>query len=156
MTPGILPLAEIAHLDGLTALKRMIAGEYPNAPIGELLDFTITEAEEGRVIFKGTPNETHRNPFGTIHAGWTSSVMDSALTCAVLSALKPGEAMTTIEFKINCVRPLTAGMGVVTCEALLLHRGRTIATSEAYLRDAGGKLLAHGTETCAIFPRSQS
>ena len=152
MASGIMPLADIAHLDGLTALKRMITGEFPNAPIGDLLDFAITEAREGRVIFEGTPNASHRNPFGTIHAGWTAAVMDSALTCAVLSALKPGEAMTTIEFKINCVRPLTAGMGVVTCEGLLLHRGRTIATSEAYLRDANGKLLAHGTETCAIFP----
>ena len=153
MTKAASSLAEIAHLDGLTILKSMIAGDYPNAPIAELLDFTIVEAEEGRVVFEGTPNESHRNPFGTIHAGWTSTVMDSALTCVVFSTLKPGEALTTVEFKINCVRPLLAGMGLVRCEARLLHRGRTIATAEAYVRDKNGKLLAHGTETCAIFPR---
>jgi uncharacterized protein (TIGR00369 family) len=78
--------------------------------------------------------------------------MDSAMACAVFTAIKPGEGYTTVEFKINCVRPLLAGMGKVTCEALLLHRGRTIATSECYVRDQNGKLLAHGTETCAIFP----
>lgn len=156
MDYGVMPVSEVVHLDGLTLLKGMIDGTYPNAPIAELLDFNITEAEEGRVVFQGTPNETHRNPFGTVHAGWTSTVMDSALTCVVVSTLKPGETMTTVEFKINCVRPVLADMGIVTCEALLLHRGRTIATAEAYVRDKNGKLLAHGTETCAIFPHVQS
>jgi uncharacterized protein (TIGR00369 family) len=142
--------ADIAHLDGLTVLRKMIAGEFPNAPIGTLLNFRITQADEGRIVFEGTPNASLLNPFGTVHAGWTSTVMDSALTGAVLSSLKPGETMTTIEFKINCVRPLLPDMGTVTCEARLLHRGRTIATAEAYVRDKNGKLLAHGTETCAI------
>jgi uncharacterized protein (TIGR00369 family) len=152
MASGVIDLDKIAHLDGLTVLKGMLAGEYPNAPIAELLDFTIAEAQEGRVVLEGTPNESHRNPFGTIHAGWTATVMDSAMVCAVFTAIKPGESYTTVEFKINCVRPLTAGMGKVTCEARLLHRGRTIATAECYVRDQNGKLLAHGTETCAIFP----
>ena len=152
MAFGIIPFDKVTHLDGLAVLKGVLAGEFPEAPIAELLDFTLTEAAEGRVVFKGAPKAAHRNPFGTVHAGWSATVMDSALTCAVLSALKPGEAMTTIEFKINCVRPVLPGMGVLTCEAQLLHRGRTVATSEAYLRDASGKLLAHGTETCAIFP----
>jgi uncharacterized protein (TIGR00369 family) len=152
MTFRVLPLSEVAHLDGLTLLKGTLAGIYPEAPIAEALNFTMTEAEEGRVVFEGTPNESHRNPFGTIHAGWTSAVMDSAMACAVFTAIKPGEGYTTVEFKVNCVRPLLAGMGKVTCEALLLHRGRTIATSECYVRDQNGKLLAHGTETCAIFP----
>ena len=142
----------MASHDGLAILKLMLEQKQPGPPIAELLDFTMTEAEEGRVVFQGTPNESHRNPFGTIHAGWTATIMDSALACAVFTAIKAGEGYTTAEFKINCVRPLTAGMGVVTCEARLLHKGRTLATAEAYLRDVNGKLLAHGTETCAIFP----
>jgi uncharacterized protein (TIGR00369 family) len=152
MAFGVLQLDKIAHLDGLAVLRGMLAGEYPDAPIAEGLNFTMTVAEEGRVVFVGTPNESHRNPFGTIHAGWTSAVMDSAMACAVFTAIKPGEGYTTVEFKVNCVRPLFAGMGKVTCEALLLHRGRTIATAECYVRDQNGKLLSHGTETCAIFP----
>ena len=156
MAFGVFQLGKIAHLDGLSILKGVVAGEYPQAPIAELLDFTMIEAEEGRVVFHGTPKEVHRNPLGTVHAGWSATVMDSALACAVFTSIKPGEGYTTVEFKINCVRPVLAGMGIVTCEGQLLHRGRTIATSEAYLRDASGKLLAHGTETCAIFPRSQS
>jgi uncharacterized protein (TIGR00369 family) len=152
MAAGVLQLDKIAHLDGLSVLKGMLAGVYPGPPIAELLDFSMTEAEEGRVVFQGTPKAAHRNPLGSVHAGWSATVMDSALACAVYTSIKPGEAYTTVEFKINCVRPVLADMGIVTCEALLLHRGRTIATSECYLRDANGKLLAHGTETCAIFP----
>jgi len=87
-----------------------------------------------------------------VHGGWTATVMDSALGCAVFSVVKPGEAYTTIEFKLNLVRPVLPGMGEVFCEGKIVHRGRNIATSEAWLRDGNGKLLAHGTETCAIFP----
>ena len=69
-----------------------------------------------------------------------------------MTTLKPGEAYTTVEFKVNLVRPLLPGMGEVYCEGKIVHRGRTLATSEARLTDRNGKLLAHGTETCAIFP----
>ena len=112
----------------------------------------MTEVEEGRVVFSGMPSADHLNPLGTVHGGWTATVMDSALGCAVFSVIKPGEAYTTIEFKLNLVRPVLPGMGEVFCEGKIIHRGRTIATSEAWLRDGKGKLLAHGTETCAIFP----
>ena len=152
MAPGTLPLELLGSLDGLSILKGMLDGVYPDAPLAILLDFTITEAGEGRVVFEGKPNASHLNPLGTVHAGWTASVMDSALACAVFTSIKPGEGYTTAEFKINCVRPLLPGMGIVTCEARLLHRGRTMATAEAYLKDSNGKLLAHGTETCVIFP----
>ncbi len=80
--------------------------------------------------------------------------MDSALACAVMTTLQPGEAKLTARPAINLTRPIMPGMGEVTCEGKLVHRGRTLATSEAFLRDANGKLLAHGTETCAIFPIS--
>jgi uncharacterized protein (TIGR00369 family) len=69
-----------------------------------------------------------------------------------MTTLQPGEGYTTVEFKVNLTRPLFPDTGSVSCEGKLVHRGRTLATSEAFLRDAGGKLLAHGTETCAIFP----
>ncbi|OJU86353.1 MAG: phenylacetic acid degradation protein, partial [Shinella sp. 65-6] len=114
--------------------------------------FSMTEVEDGRVVFAGLPSVDHLNPLGTVHGGWTATVMDSALGCAVFSVIKPGEAYTTIEFKLNLVRPVLPGMGEVFCEGRIVHRGRTIATSEAWLRDGNGKLLAHGTETCAIFP----
>lgn len=149
---GIVPLEAVARDGGLKVLQDMLAGDLPAPPISQTLHFVLTEAEEGRVIFKGMPMPEHRNPLGTIHGGWIATIMDSALACAAMTTLKPGEGYTTAEFKINLVRPLMPGMGEVTCEGVLVHRGRTLATTEAYLRDKNGKLLAHGTETCAIFP----
>ncbi|SOC39886.1 uncharacterized protein (TIGR00369 family) [Rhizobium subbaraonis] len=151
---GTLPLDVVARDGGLKVMQSMLAGELPAPPMAQTLRFSLVEVEEGRVLFKGLPTREHLNPLGAVHGGWTATVMDSALGCAVFSTVAPGEAYTTIEFKVNLVRPLLPGMGEVFCEGRLVHRGRTIATSEAWLRNKNGKLLAHGTETCAIFPIS--
>ena len=70
--------------------------------------------------------------------------------------IKLGECCTTAEFKVNLTRPLMPGIGEVVCEGRVVHRGRTLAVSEATLKDRNGKLLAFGTETCSIFPDGQS
>ncbi|MDO9417506.1 PaaI family thioesterase [Pararhizobium sp.] len=149
---GTVPLDVVARDGGLKAMQDLLAGVHPAPPISQTLKFGLSEVEEGRVVFKGLPSEEHRNPLGTVHGGWTATLMDSALACAVMTTLKPGEGYTTVEFKVNLVRPVLAGMGEVTCEGRVVHRGKTLATSEATLKDKNGKLLAHGTETCAIFP----
>lgn len=149
---GTLPLDVVKRDGGLKVLQAMLAGDLPAPPMANTLAFSMTEVEDGRVVFAGLPSVDHLNPLGTVHGGWTATVMDSALGCAVFSVINPGEAYTTIEFKLNLVRPVLPGMGEVFCEGRIVHRGRTIATSEAWLRDGNGKLLAHGTETCAIFP----
>lgn len=149
---GTLPLADLAKSSGLDVLQAMLRGEYPAPPMAKTLSFALHEVEPNRVVFKGVPAQEHLNPLGGIHGGWVATLMDSALACCVMTTLKPGEAYTTVEFKVNLVRPLSPDTGPVFCEGKLVHRGRTLATSEAFLRDANGKLLAHGTETCAIFP----
>lgn len=149
---GTLPLETVARDGGLKVLQDMLAGLLPAPPICKTLHFSLSEIEEGRVVFRGMPMQKHLNPLGTVHGGWTATLMDSALGCATMSTLKPGEGYTTAEFKINLVRPILPETGEVFCEGKLVHRGRTLATTEAYLRDGSGKLLAHGTETCAIFP----
>ena len=77
---------------------------------------------------------------------------NSALGCAVQTLLEKGEAYTTAEFKVNLTRPITPKTGEVVCEGRVIHKGRTLAVSEATLKDTHGKLLAFGTETCSIFP----
>ena len=79
-------------------------------------------------------------------------MLDSALGCAVHSKLPPGIGYTTIEFKVNLVRPLSHESGELICEGKAVHFGRTTALSEATIRNAQGKLIAFGTETCAVFP----
>ena len=117
----------------------------------ELLDFRLCAVEAGRVAFEGRPAAGHYNPIGTVHGGWAATLLDSAMGCAVHSVLEAGVAYTTLEFKINLVRPITAATGPVRAEGTLVHRGRRTATSEARLTDAAGRLLAHGSCTCLLF-----
>ncbi|MCY0095793.1 PaaI family thioesterase [Hoeflea ulvae] len=149
---GVVPLDLVAREGGLSVMQGILDGRLPGAAMAKTLNFWLSKVEDGAIAFTGAPNQDHLNPLGTIHGGWAATIMDSALACAVMTTLAPGEGYTTVEFKLNLTRPILPGMGELVCEGRVVHRGRTIATSEAYLRDGSGKLLAHGTETCAIFP----
>ena len=80
------------------------------------------------------------------------TLLDSAMGCCIHTLLEAGSAYATVEFKVNLIRPVFEHTGPVLCEGEVVHRGRTIATSQGTIKSADGKLLAHGTETCAIFP----
>jgi uncharacterized protein (TIGR00369 family) len=149
---GVAPMDVILSYDGLSFLQTMIAGKLPAPPITQTLGFTLVEVEHGRAVFAGTPAFAYYNPINVVHGGWAATLLDSALGCAVMTTLAKGEAYTTLEIKINMVRAITTETGRVTSEARILHRGRTMGTAEAYLRDEAGKLYAHGTTTCMIFP----
>lgn len=149
---GILPEELIARLDGLTLLRQIVDGELPPPPISRVLDFNLVEVDDGRAVFRGMPNADFRNPLGTVHGGWASTLLDSALGCAVHTTLAAGETYATVEFKVSLTRPISPQTGEVVCEGVIVHRGSRIATSSATLKDTRGKLLAHGTETCLIFP----
>jgi uncharacterized protein (TIGR00369 family) len=152
---GSIPLAELAHYTGLQLLQRVVAGEYPAPSIAARMNFALVEIEEGRAVFRGMPGERHLNPLGGVHGGWAATVMDSALGCCIHAMLGIGEAFSTAEMKINYTRPITPQTGIVTCEGKVVHKGRTLAVSEARLTDGQGRLLAFGTETCSIFPMSR-
>lgn len=145
-------LAERARgMSGVEFLQAIAAGELPKAPIQETMGFEIVEAEEGRLVVAAFPGERHYNPIGVVHGGFAATVLDTALGAVVHSTLELGEAYTTLETKFNLVRPITGDTGEVGCEGRIVHRGRRVATSEADIKDADGKLLAHGTSTCMIF-----
>ncbi|MEM7216484.1 MAG: PaaI family thioesterase, partial [Pseudomonadota bacterium] len=148
---GSIPLAKLATTQGLDLCKEMLAGKLPAPTMAKALNFHMCEAEEGRVVFKGTPLDEHYNPAGVVHGGWAGAILDSALGCCVWTKVPLGMAYTTAEFKVHLVRPMTDKTGEVFAEARVVHMGRKLATSEGTLKTADGKLLAHGTETCAIF-----
>ena len=149
---GTIPHEDIQKYTGLELLQRLVDGKYPAPPISFALNFTLAEVSEGRAVFRGMPGERHLNPLGMVHGGWAATLLDSSLACAVQTLLAKGEAYTTAEFKVNLTRPITPKTGEVVCEGKVVHKGRTLAVSEATLKDANGKLLAFGTETCSIFP----
>ena len=148
---GLTPLAEAAAMDGLAFLRAMLAGHLPAPPVCEVAAIRMVSADPGHVVFEGDPDARFYNPLGTIHGGWTSTLMDTVMACAVHSVLKAGQAYTTAEFKVHFVRPVLPATGVIRAEGRIVHAGGRIATSEGRMTDARGKLLAHGTETCFVF-----
>lgn len=149
---GVVPRETLLAYDGLTFLRLLIDGKLPPPPIMQTLDFRLVAADQGRVRFEAEPQFKHYNPIGVVHGGFAMTMLDSALGCAVHSTLEKGEAYTTLEFKINLVRPLTKNTGNVIAEGRIVHRGRTVATSEGEIKDEAGKLYAHATTTCMVFP----
>jgi uncharacterized protein (TIGR00369 family) len=149
---GVVPAETLLQQDGLTFLRGLIDGKFPAPPITRTLGFTLSEVERGRAVFTGEPQARHYNPIGTVHGGFAMTLLDSALACAIHSTLGQGEAYTTLEIKVNLVRPLTLKTGLVRAEGRILHRGRSLATSEGDIKDGEGKLYAHATTTCMIFP----
>lgn len=152
---GTIPHEDLAVYTGLELLQRMVERKYPAPAIGARLNFALTDVSEGRAVFRGLPSERHLNPLGAVHGGWAATILDSALACSVQTLLARGEAYTTAEFKVNLTRPITPRTGEVVCEGRVVHRGKTLAVSEATLKDQEGKLLAFGTETCSIFPAAR-
>jgi uncharacterized protein (TIGR00369 family) len=148
---GALPLERIASMSGLDMLREMIAGRLPKAPFAVLTRIQLVEADPGRVVFEGEVVPDFANPMGVVHGGWTTTILDSAMACAVWTRLGPGQGQTTVELKVNCVRPVLLTAGRLRAEATTIHVGRQIATAEGRLTDAAGKLLAHATTTCMVF-----
>ncbi len=148
---GVVPREVLTAESGLAFLQGLIEGRHPAPPFSGTTDIYLTEADEGRVVFTGVPSAGFFNPLGTIHGGWTSAILDSAMACAVHTTLAAGQGYTTVEMKLNFVRPVLPSSGKLSCEGLVIHRGATLATSQGKLVDAQGRLLAHGTETCLIF-----
>lgn len=138
-------------LSGLEYLKKIVAGELPPPPIGALMDFRISELSEGHAVFVVEPAEYHYNPIGVVHGGVAATLLDSAMGCAVHSTLAAGVSYTTLEIKVNYIRPMSAETGLVRCEANIIHVGGRTATAEGKIVDQKGRLYAHATTTCIIF-----
>ena len=149
---GVVPMDRVLEQDGLSFLSKIADGSLPTPPMADTLDFRLTEVSEGRALFEGNPSYRHYNPIGVVHGGYAATMLDSALGCAVQTTCKKGEVYTTLELKLNLVRAITKETGKITAEARVLHRGRTVGTAEGYIRDAAGRLYAHATTTCMIFP----
>ena len=140
----------MATLSGLAVLRLVISGELPQPPMAHLMGIHLAEVENGKAVFKGTPAECHYNTLGTVHGGFAATLLDSATGCAVHSTLDAGDAYTTLELKVNFLRPLTHATGEVRGVATVIYSGRTTALAEGRIEDAGGKLYAFATSTCLI------
>lgn len=149
--PDVLPVEALREYSGLELFQKMLRGELPPPPIAQTLDFSLVEAEKGRVVFQGHPSRALYNPIGSVHGGYHATLLDSCVACAVQSTLEAGQGYTTIELKVNYLRALTDQVGPVRAEGKVIQVGRQIGTAEGRLYDASGRLYAHATTTCLIF-----
>ena len=145
-------LVEFAQLSGIEQLRAVFDGGWKGEGIGRTMGFQPVTVEEGFVVFEGHPDHSVYNPIGTVHGGVASTLLDSCMSCAVQTTIEAGLGYTTLEIKVNMVRPITEKTGPVRAEGRSLHTGRRSATAEGKILDATGTLLAHGTTTCIVFP----
>ncbi|MCL4871203.1 MAG: PaaI family thioesterase [Anaerolineae bacterium] len=151
----LVGVRQAAHLSGLAYIQAIQQGKIAEPPIARLMGMEITEVAEGRVKFSLSPGEYHYNPVGVVHGGVAATLCDSAMACAVQTLLPAGMIYTTLELHVNYVRPMTMATGVVHCLGEVIHQGKRVATAQARLLDEQGRLYAHGTTTCLIFPVTQ-
>ena len=149
--PGVSRPEQLQGKSGLQIMQAMLAGELPYPHIMQTLDFSLVQVDKGKAVFQGVPQLMHYNPLGSVHGGWYATLLDSALGCAVHTALGPGQAYTTAEFGVHIVRAASHASGPLRAIGQVLHVGRRLATAEARIVGPDGKLYAHGSTTCLVF-----
>ena len=149
--PGLITRQKTAAMSGMQVFEAIFAGDLPAPPIGETMDFIPIHMEEGVAVFQGKPMLRHYNPLGTVHGGWFCTLLDSAVGCAVHTTLPAGKGYTTLEIKVNMLRPLTDAVPLVRAEGTVIHAGKQVATAEGRIVGPDGKVYAHATTTCMIF-----
>jgi len=150
-TYGTVSEARRKEMTGLEFVQGLASGTLPLNTIARTLGYDVTEAENGRVVIVAEPNDTLLNPAGTVHGGFSATLLDSCMGLAIQTTLEKGVGQTTLEFKISLLRPITPETGTIRAEGSVLSRGRRIGTAEGRIMDRQGRLLAHGTTTCLIF-----
>ncbi|HRO59250.1 MAG TPA: PaaI family thioesterase [Burkholderiaceae bacterium] len=145
-------LALLPRTDGIDYLRMMAAGEVPAAPMAGHIRMELVEVERGSVTFRCHPDESHFNPLGAVHGGLVCTLLDSALGCAAHTTLPAGTGYTSIEIKINYLRPVTADSGPLTCMGRVTKEGRRVSFAEGEVRDKTGRSVATASGSLLIFP----
>ena len=153
---GVLPLEIISRCSGLEVLQRLANGELPAPAMSEIIPFRLTEVTAGRVVFESTPNERFYNTAGIVHGGYAMTLLDTCMGIATYSTLGPAIRYTTVETKVNFVRPITVATGTLKAIGTAVHTGSKTGTAEGRLVDSAGALYAHGTTTVFLFPGDSS
>jgi uncharacterized protein (TIGR00369 family) len=141
---------ELLSRSGLDFMRAILNGELPPPPMAQTLGYRVTHVAAGEVVFAGAPGMAHTNPMGGVHGGWYGTVLDSAMGCAVMTAVPRGALYTTLEYKINITRALPPGTAI-RCTGRVDHAGRSTAVARGELRGADDdRLYATGSTTCMI------
>jgi len=151
--PIHLPSNEvILSMSGLEFMEKIENGELPVAPISHTLNYELNHVSLGRVIFRGSPRFNAMNPIGSVHGGWYGTLLDSAMACAIMTKVPKGSVYTTLEYKINIIKPIPIDMQIDAIGEVS-HAGRSTGTAEGRIIGTKNKTLyATGSTTCIIIP----
>jgi uncharacterized protein (TIGR00369 family) len=152
---GTVPNAEQREMAGLAFVQGLVDGSQPLNTMAEVLDYDVVEAEVGRVTITAAPTAAFLNPQGTVHGGYSATLLDACMGLAVATTLEQGLGSTTLEFKITFMRPVMPDSGPISAVGTVLRSGRRAGYAEGKITDAAGKLLAHATTSCLIFERPE-
>jgi uncharacterized protein (TIGR00369 family) len=151
-TYGTISPEQRKAMNGLEFVQGLASGTLPLNTIARTLGYDVVEADSGRVVITIVPTDAHLNPWGTVHGGLAATLLDSCMGLSIQTMLERGLASTTLEFKIALVRAITLETGEIRAEGKVLNCGSRVGTAEGRITDAKGRLLAHGTTTCLVFP----
>ena len=139
----------LLSLSGLEFMQAILEGRISGPPIAGVMNYTLSEVSEGRVVFTGTPEFPHTNPMGGVHGGWYGTLLDSAMACAVMTKVPKGSVYTTLEYKVNITRAIPPGTRVRTI-GTVDHAGRSTGVATGRIEGEDGRLYATGSTTCLI------
>lgn len=133
-------------MDTRAVFDRWSCGVEP--PISKLIGFRLVTSERGRTVFELETGPHHANPMGTLHGGILCDLADAAMGTAAATTLEAGESFTTLELKINFLKPVWNT--TLRAEGRIVKRGRTIVLTECDVFDTGKSLVARASSTCMI------
>jgi uncharacterized protein (TIGR00369 family) len=143
-------LAASRELDGLAYLRALIAGEFPPPPVARLMNFWITHAALGEVVFECEPGEYHYNVLGMVHGGLACTLLDTVIGCAAHTTLPVGVGYTSIDLKVSYLRPIRAASGLLRARGRVVKGGSRVIFSEGVVEDASGTPVATGTGSLLV------
>ena len=138
----------------LDLIEKMVRGEAPQPPVAHLIGFRLTAIEAGRAVVEFEATERHANPMGTLHGGVLCDIADAAMGLAYAATLDEGESFTTLELKINFLKPVWQARLWAT--GRVVKRGRTVGLTECDVTDERGDLIARATSTCLTLRGEQA
>ena len=130
----------------LDMLRKVQCGELPPPPVATLIGFTIGSIEPGRVVMEMEAGPQHSSPLGTVHGGILCDLADAAMGMAYASSLDENETFTTLELKINFLKPVWSGR--LTATGYVVKSGRTVGLVDCDVHDEKKSLVARASSTC--------
>jgi uncharacterized protein (TIGR00369 family) len=138
----------------LEGIERVIRGELPEPPIARLIGFHIASVRHGEATVELEAGESHTNPMGTLHGGVLCDIADAAMGIAFASTLEDGESFTTLELKINFLRPVWKDK--LRATGKVVKRGRSVGMVECDVTNSEGALVARSSSTCMVLRGDQA